>query len=87
MLLENGELIRDNRKISEMFNDHYVDTVENITGKRQEGSHFISLNNQEQVEKEEISDNTLEKYSQHPSIINIKTNLPYYKDVFQFSKA
>ena len=61
MLLENGELIRDNRKISEIFNDQYIDIVENITGKRQEGSHFIGLNNKEQVEKEEILDNIFGK--------------------------
>ena len=74
-------------QISEIFNNDHIDFVENITGKRQDGSHFVSLNNQEQVGKEKILDNSLEKYSQHPSIINIKTNLPHDKDVFQFSKA
>ena len=87
VLLENGVLIRDDRKISEIFKDHYVDTVENSTGNKLEGPHFISLNNQEQIEKKEILDNILEKCSQHPSIINIETNLPHDKDVFQFLKA
>ena len=64
--------------MSEIFNDNYIDIVESITGKRQEGSRCISLNNQEQVE-EEILHNILEKYNQHLSIINIKTNLPHNK--------
>ena len=36
-LLENGKLIRDNRNISEIFNDHYINIIENITGGKQEG--------------------------------------------------
>ena len=44
-LLENVEFIRDNRNISEIFNDHYINITENITGEKQEGSHFANLNN------------------------------------------
>ena len=51
-LLENGKLIWDNRNISEIFNDHYINIIENITGERQEGSHFANLNNKEQTERE-----------------------------------
>ena len=32
-LLENGKLIEDYREISEIFNDHYINVIENITGK------------------------------------------------------
>ena len=86
-LLENRKLIRDNRNISEIFNDHYINLIENITGEKQEGSHFANLNNKEQTEREGMLEDILQKYSQHPSILNIKTNFPSDRDVFQFSKA
>ena len=44
-LLENGKLIEDPREISEIFNDHYINEIENITGKKQEGLHSDSLSN------------------------------------------
>ena len=31
--LENGKLIEDHRESSEIFNDHYINDIENITGK------------------------------------------------------
>ena len=86
-LLENGELIRDNRNISDIFNDHYINIIENITGEKQEGSHFANLNNKEQAERERILEDILKKYSQHLSILNMKTNFPSDRDVSQFSKA
>ena len=86
-LLENRKPIRDNRNISEIFNDHYINIIENITGGKQEGSHFADLNNKEQIERERILEDILQKCSQHPSLLNIKTNIPSDRDVFQFSKA
>ena len=86
-LLKNGKIIRVNRNISEIFNDHYINIIENITGEKQEGSHFADLKNKEQTERERILEDFLQKYSQHPSILNIKTNFPSDRDVFQFPKA
>ena len=71
-LLENGKLIEDHREISEVFNDHYIDVIQNITGKKQEGLRSDSLSNRNQTEREEILNSILEKYSGHPSILNIK---------------
>ena len=73
-LLENGKLIEDHREISEIFNDHYIKVIENITGKKQEGLHSDSLSDRNQTEREEILNGILEKYSGHPSILNIKQN-------------
>ena len=35
-LLKDSEIIREGYNISEVFNDHYVNIIENITGKKQE---------------------------------------------------
>ena len=64
-----------------------MNIIKNITGEKKEGSHFADLNNKEQTERERILEDILQKYSQHPSILNIKTNFPADRDVFQFSKA
>ena len=37
--------------MSEIFNDSYIDIVESITGKRQEGSHCISLNTKNKLRR------------------------------------
>ena len=41
-LLENGQITKDEKEISEIFNDHII---ENITGEKQEGSHSGGINN------------------------------------------
>ena len=33
-LLENSKLIEDHREISEIFNDHYINVIENIISKK-----------------------------------------------------
>ena len=43
-LLEDGQIIREGYKISEIFNDHYVNIIENITGKKQEESQVTNIN-------------------------------------------
>ena len=52
-LLENGQITKDEKEISEIFNDH---VIENITGEKQEGSHSGGINNRNPGEKEEILD-------------------------------
>ena len=86
-LLENGQITKDEKEISEIFNDHYINIIENITGEKQEGSHSGGINNKNPGEKEEILDTILEKYSCHPIIVNIKSNLPQDGATFHFSKA
>ena len=86
-LLENGQITKDENEISEIFNDHYINIIENTIGEKQEGSHSGGINNKDPGEKEEILDTILEKYSCHPSIVNIKSNLPRDGATFHFSKA
>ena len=33
-LMENGQLVRDDRKIVEIINDHYINIIENLTGRK-----------------------------------------------------
>ena len=86
-LLENGQITKEEKEISEISNDHYINIIENITGEKQEGSHSRGINNKSPGEKEEILDTILEKYSCHPSIVNIKSNLPQDGETFHFSNA
>ena len=60
-LIEDGKLIRDEGRVSEIFNDHYVNIIENLTGENQEVSHTGNLNDKSQNEREEILDNIIGK--------------------------
>ena len=52
LLMENGQLVRDEKKISEIFNDHYINITEKKTGsKRQEESHSVGIYTKYQSEK------------------------------------
>ena len=86
--MKKGRLIKDHRQISEIFNDHYINIIENITGEKQEELHSDSLRNKNQTGKEEILNGILEKYSGHPSILNIKKHFSSTgRNLFQFQKA
>ena len=85
--MENGQLVRDDKKISESFNDHYINIIENITGKKQQERHSVGINTRCQLEKEEMLNEILERYSCHPSFVKIKSNLTGRNSIFQFSKV
>ena len=59
-LLDNDQITKDEKEISEIFNDHYINIIENITGKNQEWSHSGGINNKNLGEEEEILDTILE---------------------------
>ena len=86
-LLEDGEIIREGYKISEIFNDHYVNIIENITGKKQEESQVTNINDMRRHEKEATLDSILERYISHPSIVSIKMHCPNDGPKFKFTKA
>ena len=83
-VIEDGKLIRDEERVSEIFNDHYINIIENLTGEKQERSHTGSLNDESQNKREEILDNIIGKYRNHSSIVNIKSNLPVDMDRTMF---
>ena len=82
--MENGWLVRDDKKISEIFNDHYINIIENFTCKKQEELHSVGINTKCQLEKEDMLNDILERYSCHPSIIIIKSNLSRRNNIFSF---
>ena len=85
--MEDGEIIREGYKISEIFNDHYVNIIENITGKKQEESQVTNIDDMKQHEKEATLDSILERYSSHPSIVSIKMHCPNDGPKFKFTKG
>ena len=86
-LLEDGEIIREGYIISEIFNNHYVDIIENITGKKQEEPQITNINDMSRHKKEATLDSILERYRFHPSIVSIKMHCPNEQPKFKFTKA
>ena len=72
ILDENGELVQDNREVSEILNYFYINIVEQTTGmKLSQGSFSKTDSIDEQL------DIIIEKYKAHPSIQKIKDNNPF----------
>ena len=44
--LKNGQHIQDNKGISKIFNDNFINIIENMTDRKQEVSLFSSLNHE-----------------------------------------
>ena len=58
--MENSQLVRDDKKISEIFDDHYINIIKNLAGKKQEESHSVGINTKCHLEKEEMLNDILE---------------------------
>ena len=69
---ENGELIKDNRGVSEILNNFYVNIVEQTTGMKPSQDSFSKTDS-----VDEQLDIIIEKYKAHPSIQKIKENNPF----------
>ena len=70
ILEENGELISDERKLVEIFNNHYINIVETTMGKPP-----LSLGDPSDPEKDNITvRNIITNFANHPSIRKIKNN-------------
>ena len=67
LLLEKGQIERDRKKVGDLFNDHYINIIENSTGKKVDAFDF----NKENYIIEEIC----EHYSSHESILKIKEQM------------
>ena len=72
ILDENGELTKDNREVSEILNDFYVDIVERTTGMKSSQDSFSKTDS-----VDEQLDIIVEKYKAHPSIQKIKDDNPF----------
>ena len=81
ILDENGELVKDNREISEILNDFFINIVEQTTGMKPSQDSFSKTNS-----VDEQLDIIIEKYKAHPSIQKIKDNNPFLSQ-FSLSSA
>ena len=70
ILEENGNLIEDNKELSEIFNNFYVNIIESTTGKKPMASNPPSYCSQD----EEL-DHIIRQFNNHPSILKIKENI------------
>ena len=67
LLLEKGEIERDRKKVADLFNEHYINIIENSTGKKVEAFDFNGEN--------DIIEEICEHYSSHESILKIKEQM------------
>ena len=73
ILDENGELIKDNREVSEILNNFYINIVEQTTGMKPSQDSFSKTDS-----VDEQLDIIIEKYKAHPSILKIKDNNSFF---------
>ena len=79
---DNGELINDRKKVANLFNNYFINIIENSTGKALPQFTFSPL--------QETMDQIIEAYKNHPSIIMIKEKMDQSKDFknkFQIPKS
>ena len=70
MLRDDEKMITDEKKLVQLFNDHYINIVERSCGFKPEKVEFdIGSSN-----KNEVLSSVLEKYRNHPSIVKILKN-------------
>ena len=67
-----NELIKDDSELGEIFNDHYINIVENTTGTKPESIQIPGELTNENI-NQTIND-IIEKYKDHPSILCINEN-------------
>ena len=67
LLLEQGEIIRDRKKVADILNNHYINIIEFATGKKVEAFEYDHEN--------DIIEEICKNYSSHESIIKIKEKM------------
>ena len=68
MLINDDEMVTDDRTLGKTFNEHYINTVERSSGLKPEKMEFDnSLNT-----RRNILHSIIDRYKNHPSILNIK---------------
>ena len=78
----NEELVTDKSELAEIFNTHYINIVEKSSGI---GPSVIG-NPNDSLEDSKTVKTIIEEYKNHPSIINIKKQVPHNIEMFHFQK-
>ena len=69
MIIHNDSLITDEKELTELFNEQYINIVEKSSGIKPS-----CLSNIKEKNNEEIISSILKKYENHPSVAKIKKN-------------
>ena len=82
--LENeGEIIKDKETLANLFNSYYINIVENTSGIKPE-----TLGNPENVDEDQSTvTSIIEKFQNHPSILDIQNKNDSIRDRFEIPKA
>ena len=80
MLIDNGKDIVEESDLAEKFNDHYINIVEKSSG--QKPCNFVSDTNS--LEDGVVINETVQHYSNYPSILKIRKNFDNSQNVEQF---
>ena len=71
-LKEDDELIKDKKKVAEILNNYFMESVENLEVERYMPTIVIEDN---ENDNEDDIDNMIKKFQNHPSILKIKENV------------
>ena len=81
ILKENGALIKEEKKLVELFNEHYINIVESTTGTAP-----TNLGNpMDPIEDGHTVDLIIEKFRDNPIIVKIKQNVTAQTNLASFS--
>ena len=80
MLIDNGKVIVEKSDLIETFNDHYINIVEKSSG--QKPCKFVSDTNS--LEDDVVINETVQQYSNYPSILKIRENFDNSQTAEQF---
>ena len=81
MLQQNNSIITDEKELTTIFNDHYINIVEKSSGIKPNSIIYEDAKN-----KEVVIMNIITKFKEHPSIIKIKENNTDTSNVFLFKE-
>ena len=81
-LVNGGRIVTDDHELCEMFNDYYINIVENISGKKP-----CSIDEANSIDDREIVRLILDKYKDHPSILAIVQDTERTFETFSFNEV
>ena len=82
-LKENGEMISDKKKVAEILNNYFMESVENLEVERYMPTIVIENTDDDDNANEDFVDKMVKKFENHPSILKIKENVKTDEN-FQF---
>ena len=73
MLINDDEMVTDDKTLAEAFNEHYINTAERFSGLKPEKMEFeSSLKTSRNIRR-----SIIDRYKNHPSILKIKSEVSF----------